>query len=75
MKDKIFLIIGAIFIIIGLYKFDIFIYSTLDYFGKYVFVLALNLIPFYVAWLFHNKKPIFSLIWGIVAGATFYFMG
>ena len=75
MKEKFGFIIASVFILIGLVKFDIFIYPTLDYFGKFVFVGALNIIPFWVAYMLNSKKQIFAIIWGILVGVAFYFMG
>ena len=79
MKEKLVLYISFVIILLPLIKFDIFIYPTLDYFGKYVFVLALNIVPFWVAnMLFNlkNKKLKISLpiIWSISVGVGFYFI-
>ena len=49
MKKHIGLIFGVVFMMIFIVKFDIFIYPTLDYFGKYVAVGVLNIFPFIVA--------------------------
>jgi len=75
MKEKMFLIIGYIFILGGIIKFDIFIYPTLDYFGKFVFVIALNIFPFWVLWELNKKNKLYALIAGVVGGLTFYYMG
>jgi len=75
MKDKIGLIIAFIFILAGLIKFDIFIYPTLDYFGKFVFVGALNIVPFWITWEINKKNKLFSLVFAIIAGIILYFMG
>jgi len=75
MKEKIILIAGYIIILIGLIKFDVFIYPTLDYFGKYVFVLALNIAPFWISWEIYKKNRWFSLVFAILLGFVFYEMG
>jgi len=75
MKEKIILIAGYIIILIGLIKFDVFIYPTLDYFGKYVFVLALNIVPFWISWEIYKKNRWFSLVFAILLGFVFYEMG
>jgi len=75
MKDKIFLFIGYIFILVGLIKFDLYIYPTLDYFGKFVFVGALNIIPFWLSWDLYKKNKIYSIIFSIIMGTILYFMG
>ena len=75
MKDKLGLFAGYIFIIAGLVKFDMFIYPTLDYFGKFVFVGALNIVPFWIGWMIYKKYNQFiALGWGIIAGIVFYLM-
>ena len=75
MREKFGFIIASIFILIGLVKFDIYIYPTLDYFGKFVFVGALNILPFWIAYMLNNKNPIFAIVWGVFSGVIFYFMG
>ena len=73
MKDKLLLFIGYIFILAGAIKFDLYIYPTLDYFGKYVAIIVLNLFPFIVGWKLNNKYPQYiSLVWGIIWGLFFY---
>jgi hypothetical protein len=74
MKDKILLFIGYIFILVAAIKFDIFIYPTLDYFGKFVFVGALNIVPFWIGWELNKKNKILPLIWGIICAGIFYYM-
>ena len=75
MKDKVILFIGYIFILAGLIKFDIYIYPTLDYFGKYVFVIALNITPFWISWDLYKKNKYYSLVFAIIATFILYFMG
>jgi len=75
MKDKLGLFAGYIFILIGLVKFDMFIYPTLDYFGKFVFVGALNIVPFWIGFEIYKKySQKYAVIWGIVAGIVLYFL-
>ena len=74
MKDKIGLIISFVFILIGCIKFDIYIYSTLDYFGKYVAVIVLNIFPFIVSYKLFQKNSLYSILWGIIAGLILYFL-
>ncbi|NPA54911.1 MAG: hypothetical protein GXO40_00935, partial [Epsilonproteobacteria bacterium] len=45
-----FVITSIVFLIL-LVRFDLFIYPTLDYFGKFVFVGALNIMPFWIGYL------------------------
>ena len=77
MKEKLVLYISFVIILAPLIKFDIFIYPTLDYFGKYVFVLALNIVPFWIANMLFNLKNeklknILPLVWAIFVGIIFY---
>jgi hypothetical protein len=68
-------IISSIIILIGLIKFDIFIYPTLDYFGKYVFVGLLNLVSLWVCVMIYRKfGNIWAIIWGIVVLIFFWFI-
>jgi hypothetical protein len=78
MKQKIPLIISSILIFIGLINFDIFIYPTLDYFGKFVMVGALNIVPFWIVKMIFDKfknniksQYIFTIIWGVLSGGVF----
>jgi len=76
-KEKLVLYISFLIILLPLIKFDIFIYPTLDYFGKYVFVLALNIVPFWIATMFFNlknRKLKFSLtiLWALFVAIIFY---
>jgi len=78
-KEKLVLYISFLIILAPLIKFDIFIYPTLDYFGKYVFVLALNIVPFWVAKMLFNIKNeklklALPLVWAIFIGGSFYFI-
>ena len=65
------LIVGLILTIIGMYKIDMFLIPTLDYFGKYVFFGAINIFVFWVLWFFYKKfeglmKILMPVIWGVV---------
>jgi hypothetical protein len=82
MKQKLSLIIASILILIGVVKFDIFIYPTLDYFGKFVMVGALNIIPFWIAKMlfdrFQDNIQIqygVTILWGVLSGVMLYLMG
>jgi len=75
MKDKLLLFIGYIFILAGAIKFDLYIYPTLDYFGKFVFVIALNLLPFWLSWDLYKRNKLYSLGFAIIAGIVLYLMG
>jgi len=75
MKDKLGLVISFVFILIGVVKFDLFIYSTLDYFGKYVFVISLNIVPFWIFWDLYKKNKYYSLFFAIIVGIILYLMG
>ena len=77
MQEKVPLIVSFIFILLGLIKFDIGIYPTLDYFGKFVMVLSLNIMPFWISMMinerFENtKRVLFVILWGFLAGVFFY---
>jgi len=79
MKEKLVLYASLLIILLPLIKFDIFIYPTLDYFGKYVFVLALNIVPFWVARMLFDLenrklKTILPIVWAIFVGSVFYFI-
>jgi hypothetical protein len=79
MKEKLVLYISFLIILLPLIKFDIFIYPKLDYFGKYVFVLTLNIAPFWIANMLFNLKnetlrKILPLLWSIFIGGVFYFI-
>jgi len=72
-------IISSIIILVPLIKFDVFIYPTLDYFGKYVFVLALNLVPFWIANMLFNLEneklqKILPILWAVFTGGIFCFI-
>jgi predicted neutral ceramidase superfamily lipid hydrolase len=77
MQKKLVLYISFLIILVPLIKFDIFIYPTLDYFGKYVFVLALNVFPFWITIMLFNLKNeklkiILPLLWSVFVGVIFY---
>jgi hypothetical protein len=79
MKEKLVLYISFLIILLPLIKFDIFIYPTLDYFGKYVFVLVLNIAPFWIANMLFNLeneklKMTLPLVWSLFIGGVFYFI-
>jgi hypothetical protein len=72
-------IISSIIILVGLIKFDIFIYPTLDYFGKFVMVGSLNIVPFWVAYMLSNKYKnsklqILTILWGVGSGGVFFIL-
>jgi uncharacterized protein (DUF779 family) len=72
-------LISSIIILIGLIRFDFFIYPTLDYFGKFVMVGSLNIVPFWIAWMIYNKYKnsnlkYLSIVWGIVSGGIFFIL-
>ncbi|ACM92260.1 putative NADH dehydrogenase 5 [Nautilia profundicola AmH] len=53
--EKVGLIIGLFLTIFGMYKIDIVLIPTLDYFGKYVFFGAINIFVFWVEWFFYKR--------------------
>jgi len=53
--DKYGLIAGILLAALGMYKIDVFLIPTLDYFGKYVFFTSFNIFVFWVVWVFHKK--------------------
>jgi len=76
MGKKMSLFVSFLLIIIGLVKFDTFIYPTLDYFGKYVFVLALNIVPLYFSYEFYKKgyNNLIIIGWGAIVGIVLYLL-
>jgi len=71
--NRIGLIIGYVLMFAGLYKIDSFILPTLDYFGKYVFFIMMNL---FLIWSVYkvskSKLKIAPVILGaIVFGLSF----
>ncbi|GAB6074022.1 hypothetical protein [Nautilia lithotrophica] len=65
------LIVGLILTIIGMYKIDMFLIPTLDYFGKYVFFAAINIFVFWIEWFFYKKfeglmKILMPIGWGVI---------
>jgi len=78
MKQKLPLIVSSVIILFSLIKFDIFVYPTLDYFGKFVMVGSLNIVPFWITKMIFDKfytdvkkQYIFTILWGVVVGWIF----
>jgi hypothetical protein len=77
LKNNPILLLSFIPILIGVLKFDIFIYPTLDYFGKFVMVGVLNIFPFFIATMlygkFQNSKfKYLAIVWGIIVMLFFW---
>jgi len=77
LKNNPILLLSFIPILIGLVKFDIYIYNTLDYFGKFVMVGVLNIFPFFIATMlygkFQNSKfKYLAIVWGIIVMLFFW---
>jgi len=69
--NKTGLIVGLVLTILGIYKIDMILIPTLNYFGKYIFFIAFNIFVFWVLWIFYKKfngnlKILMPLIWGAV---------
>jgi hypothetical protein len=50
-QDRIGLLVGWTLGIIGLWFFDYFLYPTIDYFGKLVFSVAINIFWVWLVWI------------------------
>ncbi len=58
-----FLLISYVILFIALYKIDKFLIPTLDYFGKYVFFILLNLSLIYILYkIFFISKGVYKVI-------------
>jgi len=53
--EKIGLVLGFLLLALGMYKIDMFLIPTLDYFGKYVFFAAINIFVVWVEYMFYKK--------------------
>ena len=74
--DKAGLIIGAVLSLIGMYKIDMFLLPTLDYFGKYVFFAAINIFVFWVVYVFYKKfSGILKIAMPVVFGFVIMMLG
>jgi len=72
--DKIGLIAGFLLMVAGMYKIDLFLIPTLDYFGKYVFFGIMNI---FVLWLFYTIYKKFKHLFFIpfIYGLTIFLIG
>jgi len=69
--DKAGFIIGFLLTAFGLYKIDMFLLPTLDYFGKYVFFVAINIFALWVLVMFYKKfenylKTAMPILYGLL---------
>ena len=79
MKEKLPLIISVLIILCGVVKFDIFIYPTLDYFGKFVMLGMFNIFPFWIANMLFKisnikLKYISTVLWGVMSGGGLFML-
>lgn len=75
MKEKIGLIIGFILTSIGMYKIDKFLIPTLDYFGKYVFFIILNIFIFWSVWIAYKFNEKLKIVMPIFIGVVIMIIG
>ena len=73
--EKIGLIIGFILTSIGIYKLDKFLIPTLDYFGKYVFFIMLNLFIFWSLWISYKFNKKLKIVMPIFIGGVIFIIG
>jgi hypothetical protein len=74
--EKVGLIVGFILTIIGMYKIDIFLIPTLDYFGKYVFFGVINIFVFWMLIVFYKKfRGVLQIVMPIVFGVIIMLIG
>jgi len=69
--DKVGLIVGFLLVAVGMGKIDLFLIPTLDYFGKYVFFIAINIFVFWVLYQFFKRfkgflKVVMPILYGII---------
>jgi len=64
MMNKAGFIVGVVLGIIGLYKIDMFLIPTLDYFGKYVFFGLINFFIVYLYYVAYKKFWYVSVLIG-----------
>ena len=67
---KIFLIVGIVLGLLGLFRIDYTLYLGLNYFGKYVFFAFFNGFIIYLFWILYKKSKEF----GIFGIGTFLFL-
>ena len=72
---KIGLIIGFILTSIGMYKINKFLIPTLDYFGKYIFFIILNIFIFWSLLKFYEFNEKLQIIMPIFIGVAVLIIG
>ena len=73
--EKIALIIGFILTSIGMYEIDKFLIPTLDYFGKYIFFIILNIFIFWSLWISYKLSGKLKIVMPIFIGVVILMIG
>jgi len=73
--EKLGLIIGFILTTIGIYKIDKFLIPTLDYFGKYIFFIILNIFIFWSLWISYKLSGKLKIVMPIFIGGIIFIIG
>ncbi len=69
--EKISLILSFLLVGAGIFKLDFFLIPTLDYFGKYVFFVMINIFVFWVCYQFFRYfkgtlRIVMPLLYGLI---------
>ncbi|MEO1958940.1 MAG: hypothetical protein ABGX23_05250 [Nautiliaceae bacterium] len=77
--QRIGLLVGLLLVIIGLYRIDLLLYKTLDYFGKYVFFGLFNIMSLFLVFYFYKKfdgilKITMPLLFGLIVALIGFFI-
>ncbi len=78
MERALFLL-GVLLVIIGLYRIDLLLYKTLNYFGKYVFFGLFNIMSLFLVFYFYKKfngvlKITMPILWGLIVALIGFFI-
>jgi len=74
--DKLGLIVGEILVLVGLFFIDKFLIPTLDYFGKYVFFIAFNILCLWAPLFFYKRfNGILKITMPILIGIVISLIG
>ena len=73
--EKLGVIIGFILTSIGVYRIDKFLIPTLDYFGKYIFFIILNIFIFWSLWISYKLSGKLKIVMPIFIGGIIFIIG
>jgi hypothetical protein len=74
--EKIGWILGLLLSLGGLFKLDGFLYQTLDYFGKYVFFILMNIFAVWLPYAFYRVfNGYLKILMPILAGGIILLIG